>query len=276
MDDTRSKQMKLYQRVDRVFNELKAIGMGDDDPIPVEQLCNYDQYHYFGTDAIDEAIELLGITADSQVLEIGSGIGGPSRYLAYRQGCKVTALEIQPDVDATGRALTHRCGLDDRVDHRCGDMLDGIGSTGMYDVIVSWLAFLHIPDRDTLYRRCFESLRPGGQMLVEDYFERGTLSEREQLILARDIWCDRVPTMTDYRMELSDAGFENIALTDMTTSWLSFVMDRFQGFQAASERNRVVHGDAIVDGLHGFYEAVVNLFKDGNLGGIRFTVSKPK
>jgi SAM-dependent methyltransferase len=121
MDDTRSKQVKLYQRVDRVFNELKAIGMGDDDPIPVEQLCNYDQYHYFGTDAIDEAIELLGITADSQVLEIGSGIGGPSRYLAHRQGCKVTALEIQPDVDATGRTLTHRCGLDDRVDHRCGD-----------------------------------------------------------------------------------------------------------------------------------------------------------
>ena len=71
MDDARSKQMKLYHRVDRVFNELRAIGMGDNDPIPIELLFNYDQYHYFGTDAIDEAVELLGITAESQVLEVG-------------------------------------------------------------------------------------------------------------------------------------------------------------------------------------------------------------
>ena len=35
MDDARSKQMKLYHRVDRVFNELRAIGMGDNDPIPI-------------------------------------------------------------------------------------------------------------------------------------------------------------------------------------------------------------------------------------------------
>ena len=46
MDDARSKQMKLYHRVDRVFNELRAIGMGDNDPIPIELLCDYDQYHY--------------------------------------------------------------------------------------------------------------------------------------------------------------------------------------------------------------------------------------
>ena len=61
----------------------------------------------------------------------------------------------------------------------------------------------------------------------------------------------------------------------MTRPWQSFVMDRFQGFRAASDRNRLVHGDAIVDGLHGFYEVVVKLFQDGNLGGIRFTASKP-
>ena len=275
MMDARSKQMKLYHRVDRVFNELRAMGLQDDQPIPVEQLCHYDQYHYFGTDAVDEAIDILEVGSDCLLLEVGAGIGGPSRYLAHRTGCRVTALEIQPDVDATGRELTRRCRLDALVEHRCGDILKGVEPDASYDAIVSWLAFLHIPDRATLYRRCFEALRPGGRMLVEDYFERGVLSADEKSTLAKDVWCDRVPTMTDYRVELSDSGFENIRFSDMTTAWTAFVADRFEGFHVASTRNRLVHGDAIVDGLHAFYETVLRLFEAGNLGGIRFSASKP-
>ena len=95
MDDSRSKQMKLYQRVDRVFNELRAIGMGDNDPIPIELLCDYDQYHYFGTDAIDEAIELskeLGLNiTDHEIIRTNSTgltIYNPSNLASMIKGMK--------------------------------------------------------------------------------------------------------------------------------------------------------------------------------------------
>ena len=117
--------MKLYHQVDRVFNELQALGINLDDPVDVGTLSAFDQYHYLGTDAVDEAIQRLQITPSMQVLEVGGGIGGPSRYLAHTAGCHMTALELQPDLNETAAMLTSRCRLRDRVYHLCGDILDG-------------------------------------------------------------------------------------------------------------------------------------------------------
>ena len=132
--------MKLYDRVERIHNELIALDIADGAPLTVEQLTPFDQYHYFGTEAVDEAIAALGLSAGMRVLDVGSGIGGPARYIAARSGAQVTALELQPDLDALAADLTRRCGLADLVEHRCGDILDGLGET--YDAVVSFLCFL--------------------------------------------------------------------------------------------------------------------------------------
>ena len=96
--------MKLYDRVERIHNELRALGIADDAPLTVEQLVPFDQYHYHGTEAVDEAAERLGIGPATSVLDVGAGIGGPARWLAATTGCHVTALELQPDLDATAAA----------------------------------------------------------------------------------------------------------------------------------------------------------------------------
>ncbi len=62
-------------------------------------LGHLDQYHYLGTQACDTAIQLLGLTPASHVLDVGSGIGGPARYFASHSGCKVTGIELQPGIN---------------------------------------------------------------------------------------------------------------------------------------------------------------------------------
>ena len=138
------KAMKLYDRVERIHNELALLDLDGAMPLTVEQLTPFDQYHYFGTDAVDEAIAALGLRPGMRVLDVGSGIGGPARYIAARSGAHVTALELQPDLDALAADLTQRCGLADLVEHRCGNILDGIGEA--YDAVISFLCFLHIGD----------------------------------------------------------------------------------------------------------------------------------
>ncbi len=93
------KTMKLYHQVERVFNELEALGIKDNDPIKVEQLTPFDQYHYLGTDAVDESVHEIGLKKDMCVLEVGAGIGGPSRHLANSVGCHMTAMELQDDLN---------------------------------------------------------------------------------------------------------------------------------------------------------------------------------
>jgi cyclopropane fatty-acyl-phospholipid synthase-like methyltransferase len=267
--------MKLYHQVDRVFNELDALGIGRDDPLDVTTISAFDQYHYMGTAAVDEAVSRIGITPTMRVLEIGGGIGGPARYLAHVSGCHMTVLELQQDLNDTAQHLTRRCGLENRVEHVCGNILEGVPNTEQFDALVSWLTFLHIPDRPALYERCFEALKPGARVYVEDYFERGMLTDAEKTLLSREVYCDHVPSMNDYQCELEQTGFRNIEIVDMSDSWTRFVESRLAGFRKSNERNIELHGTEIVDGLGQFYSTIVALFQAGNLGGISLTARRP-
>ena len=91
------KSMKLYTHVERIENELAELGRVPADELTVDELSAFDQLHYHGTDALDHALQRLSAAPDQHWLEIGSGIGGPARYLAQHGRLQMTALELQPD-----------------------------------------------------------------------------------------------------------------------------------------------------------------------------------
>ena len=100
------KSMKLYNFIDRVYNELKELGKETKGELSVNELSSFDQLHYHGTEAIDFAIEKFKIEHNFKVLEIGSGLGGPARYLAKKTGARVTAVELQQDHNDAAVYLT--------------------------------------------------------------------------------------------------------------------------------------------------------------------------
>ncbi len=111
MSETSIAGMPLYTNLDRIARGLSAHGIGATDPFPPELLFDLDQWHYHGIDAIRAAADRLQLGPTSRVLDIGSGVGGPARYLAYTIGCRVTALELQPELNAIAADLTQRSGL---------------------------------------------------------------------------------------------------------------------------------------------------------------------
>src|SRR5204863_2420671 len=52
-------------------------------------LAPIDEFHTRGRAATADLAKLLELTARHCVLDVGSGIGGPSRYLAHTSGCTV-------------------------------------------------------------------------------------------------------------------------------------------------------------------------------------------
>ena len=167
-DPSDLRAVPLYTHVDRVARGLAARGIGPNDAIPPAELFALDQWHYHGTDAIRDAGAFLGLGPASRVLDIGSGIGGPARFLAHTTGCHVTALELQPELHRVGLDLTRRSGLADRVTHLCGDALEQPLSPQAFDAVISFLAIVHIPHRPALMKRVRDALRPGGQCYIED------------------------------------------------------------------------------------------------------------
>src|SRR5260370_22882719 len=145
-DQTAISSMPLYTHLERVERALAAPGIGRGDPIRPEQLFAIDQWPYHGTEAIHAAAEALGLGPASRVLDVGSGIGGPARYLAHTTGCHVTALELQPELHEIGVDLTRRSGLAGRGTPPCGDALPYPPPPAEFDPAVRSLAILPTPD----------------------------------------------------------------------------------------------------------------------------------
>ncbi len=268
------KAMGLYRKVERIHAELAALGHGPDDPLTVDLLSRFDHYHYHGVEAVKQAIRLLDLGSASRVLEVGAGIGGPARAMADLAGCRVTALELQPDLSETGAELTRRCGLDEQVEHHCGDVLTHGLEIGGFDAITAFLVFLHIAKRRPLLTRCREALRPRGALYIEDYYQRELLTEAEWRVLSDKVYCTYLPTWREYIDQLHRAGFLAIDMVDMTDSWSAFVLERLVAFRADRDRQTQLHGAETVAGLDDFYSAVAELFSGGRLGGLRIVARR--
>ncbi len=264
------KSMKLYTHIERVYNELDLLGKDADSPLNTTELSAFDQLHYHGTRAVDYAIDLIDIRPGMQVLEIGSGFGGPARHIAGRTQACVTALELQPDQHELAADLTGRCGLGKVVNHLCGDFLTCQWNGQQFDVIVSWLALFHIPDRQKLLDIAGRILKPEGLFFAEDMYCRNDMTTREREELSTGMYAAYLPDLATYQADFHRAGFEFLACDDMSDDWTDFTGDRLRDYRNARERHVNLHGESTFNALEEFYALVNRHFRSGKLGGLRF------
>jgi cyclopropane fatty-acyl-phospholipid synthase-like methyltransferase len=270
-DDAPIGAMPLYTHLDRIERGLTSFGIGPGDPIRPEQLFPLDQWHYHGIAAIEAAAVWLGLGPHSRVLEIGSGIGGPARFLAHTTGCHVTAVELQPELNAMAEDLTRRCGLSALVSHMCGDALEAPLPEGAFDAVVSWLAIVHIPNRPRLFARAARSLRSGGGCYVEDLCMRAPFAPDDARDLRNVVYGLTVTTIADYIDDLRSAGFRDVQATDLTPDWAPFAASRLEAWRETREEYSRVHGEGAYAAQERFYAVIARLYESGSLGGVRVT-----
>ncbi|PPR44422.1 MAG: Glycine/sarcosine/dimethylglycine N-methyltransferase [Alphaproteobacteria bacterium MarineAlpha5_Bin8] len=273
-NDENIKSMKLYNDVDRVYNELKEIGKNDSDSLQVNELTSFDQLHYHGTYALDYAIKKIGINSNMLILEIGSGIGGPARYIANKTGASVVALELQSDQHKVAMDLTERCGLAKKVEHICGDFITYNWQGKKFDAIVSWLTLYHIVEHNVLLKNCFNYLKSGGFFYAEDLFSRKQFSEEELYEISKEMYGNYLPDLETYKSEIERSGLKLIDYQDMSEIWAKFTHERNLSYISKKDRHLRVHGKKIYENMNMFYAFMDRCFSQGKLGGIRITAKK--
>lgn len=150
-----------------ILGALKATGK-DIDRLTPDDLAPVDEFHTGQRSATMRLAELAKVTDGERVLDIGSGIGGPSRYLAQKFGCAVTGVDLTPEFVAVATMLAERTGLAGKVVYRQGNALDLPFPEASFDLVWSQNAAMNIADRDRLYREMRRVLKATGRLAFQD------------------------------------------------------------------------------------------------------------
>lgn len=119
---------------DIILAALRQAGT-DTDRLTVDDLAPVDEFHGGQRQATIRLAELAGLRGGERVLDIGSGIGGPSRFLASRYGCRVTGIDLTAEFCRVAEMLTRLTGLAGQVDYRQGNALDLPFEDMSFDVV---------------------------------------------------------------------------------------------------------------------------------------------
>jgi len=249
----------------------------------IDEAENLDQYHYYGVEANDKIITTLKVTEDMHLLDIGSGIGGVSRYLSWKTGCRVLGIDIQADlVEEATRVTALLSEIEEgRVKFEAADATkpEFELEENTFDAFYSILVFLHIPKgpRQRIFEKAHRWLKADGTFVIEDYVLRDAahpLTSEEETLLNDKVGAVYMPSTEQYRLELENAGFVDVEFEDLTESWTTFTEQRRDIFLKQRDEHAKIHGEEHAALMEDFFRIVPDLFNGGRLGGCRITGRK--
>src|SRR5262249_19214206 len=126
------------------------------------------EFHIGGRQAtIDFAAE-LGAAHGAALLDIGSGLGGASRYFAHVLGCRVTGIDLTAEYVRVADALSARTGLGKLGSYRQGSALALPFEPGTFDGAYMLHVGMNIADKAALFAEVRRVCKPRGLFGIYD------------------------------------------------------------------------------------------------------------
>src|SRR5690348_2135646 len=93
-----------------ILETLRRVGK-DPEKLVHGDLALVDEFHIGGRPATKHLGDQIDLPPGARVLDVGSGIGGPSRYFAAERGWKVEGIDLTPEYVEVATSLSRRAGL---------------------------------------------------------------------------------------------------------------------------------------------------------------------
>ncbi len=164
--------------------------------------------------------DTVGVRARDRVLDAGCGVGGSAIWLAAHCGAEVVGITPVASQVARARAYARRRGIDGLVTFEQQDYLDTPYADASFDVVWAQESVAHAEHKDAFLAEAFRLLRPGGRLIVVDFFRwRRPYAEPDerQLLGALADWASPdLSTAGEFDAWARQAGFVDITWRDIT------------------------------------------------------------
>lgn len=150
-----------------LIGALTEIGKTLDSIVP-EDLSATDEFHARGRLATEELAKQAKLDKSKHVLDIGSGIGGPSRFLAINYGCRVTGIDLTKEYCELASLLAEKFGLSDRLKYVHGSALEMPFESESFDIVWTQHVAMNIKEKEILYAEAARCLKPNGTFIIYD------------------------------------------------------------------------------------------------------------
>jgi len=237
--------------------------------------ADFGQSSWASPEEFTEIARLLELTKNSSALEVGCGSGGCALYFAESTGCRVTALDVNPQGIRSAIALAHSKSLQSRVTfllHNAATHLPFADAT--FDAVYSNDAMCHIPDRLAALREFLRVLKRGGRFCFSDALVITGVISDEELAVRSSIGRYLFVLRGENERLLEQSGFHLLRCADSTSSAAAIAKRRHDGRARRQSTLLPIEGQATFDGLQRFLACVHTLSHEQRLSRFLYLASK--
>jgi ubiquinone/menaquinone biosynthesis C-methylase UbiE len=194
----------------------------DPEHLMAADLAPVDEFHIGGRQATIDFAEQFGAARGAYLLDIGSGLGGASRYFAHAFGCRVAGIDLTDEYVRVATTLSMRTGLGGHVSYTQGSALSLPFEPGTFDGAYMLHVGMNIADKPKLFAEVRRVSKPSGLFGIYD-----VMRERDGNLIYPVPWAESpetsfVETAATYRRWLVAAGFEVVRERSRRESAIEF------------------------------------------------------
>lgn len=175
-------------------------------------------------DMIEETLKFAGVNSVHQMVDVGCGIGGSSRYILSKYpGSTSQGITLSPVQAARANTISKAQGLGERANFQVADALQQPFSDGSFDLVWSMESGEHMPDKRKFVNELTRVCAPDGTVIIVTWCHRvlatgeSSLKPDELALLDRiceayylPAWC----SVADYEKLMIEAGLRDIKYAD--------------------------------------------------------------
>lgn len=250
---------------DRVLAAVRSETYGED----------IGQNSWITADEYDRFLSWLEVDADSQVLEVASGSGGPALYTAQKLGCRLTGIDANESGVATATAMAASSNQKDRLEFKVADATATLPfQAESFDGLICIDSMNHFPDRLSVFKEWNRVLRKGRRAIFTDPVVISGPVTNDELALRSSIGLFLFVPPGVNESFIEQAGFRLVRREDVTAN-AALVSGRWRDSRAAHKDDLIkIEGAERFAGLQKFFDAVNHLTSERRLSRIVYVAEK--